>query len=118
MNQHIPSLYNIPRHRANIDHALECVHTTFERGQNYSIIGNALAEIPHAQRTGNTHALFSRCMKASRKAMALLLHAQAIPLFHDVVSMEKWCDDTRKQAQELSRVCDDANGYLTFVPTW
>ena len=116
MNQHIPSLYNIPRHQANIDHALECAHTSFERGQNYSIIGNALADVHYEQRTSNTHNLFSTCMRASRKAMALYLHAQAIPLFYDEASMEKWCDDTRKQALELSEVCDTANFLLTYTP--
>lgn len=116
MNPHIPSLYSVPRHRANIDHAKEVAMSAFERGQNYAELANAIAYIPSDKRTGAVQRLFSQSVHASREAFQLLMRMQSIPLFYDVESMETWCDETRSLAAKLQGRCDTAKQWLTYDP--
>lgn len=116
MNPHIPTLYSIPRHKANIDHAKEVAMEAFERGQNYAELANAIAYIPSETRTHAVQRLFSQSVHASREAFQLLMRMQSIPLFYDVESMEKWCNETRTIAAKLQGRCDTAKQWLTYDP--
>ena len=117
MNPHIPTLYSIPRHRANIDHAKERAMEAFTRGQNYCEIAGAIGEIPTYMRKGAVQRLFSNGVHASREAFQLHMRLLNIPLFYNVPSMEKWCNETRKMAAKLMKRCDTARGWLMHDPT-